>query len=442
MSLPKPKEPKVVWQAMKFAKSIGRHALDHAAPDTIGCIGGSPGLIRRISGNRHGAISVVTALCLVMLLGFVGLAVDLGRMFVVRNELQSAVDACALAAAMELNGQNDAPLRAQLTGQFLAAQNLSNFQSVATILTADKITFSSAVNGPFVAAGSISGASARFVRCAENQSGIATYFLSAVGISKLPLQAQAVAGVQPSQSVCSIPMALCASANPSAATGNFGYAVGDRATLGSTGNNGFFTWANVLGSTTETGLDPYVAAFSSSGSCGALTINGRCIGIKTGVITALDDAWNSRFGLYKSGGSALTPITAAPDLTGYGYRGTEIPAGGAYSNYVGQRVPNRDPYQSRLAGYGDPGNVNRTYGASFRRLLVMPVVDCASGACGNAARPIVGWACVLMLSPKSSNENAEVEFISRADDPAAPCRASGIAGGTNATGPLVATLLQ
>lgn len=434
---------KVAWQAMRLADGIDQSRVPRRnAPDTHGRTSRNAGLIRHLRYDRRGAISLITALSLVMLLGFIGLAVDLGRMFVVRTELQSAVDACALAAALELNGQSDATLRAQLTGQFLAAQNFSNFQSVATVLTADKITFSSSVNGPFMAAGSINGTTARFVRCAESQSGLATYFLSVIGISRLPLQAQAVAGVQPSQSVCSIPMALCASANPSAATGNFGYAVGDRATLGSTGNTGFFTWANVLGSTTETGLDPYVAAFSSSGSCGALTINGRCIGIKTGVIASLDDAWNSRFGLYKSGGSSLTPITAAPDLTGYGYRGTGIPAGGAYSNYLAQRVPNRDAYQSRLSGYGDPGTVNRTYGASFRRLLVMPVVDCASGSCGNAARPIVGWACVLMLSPKSANENAEVEFISRADDPATPCRASGIAGGSNATGPLVATLLQ
>lgn len=403
---------------------------------------GVTGLVLRALRDRRGAISVVTALCLVMLMGFVGLAVDLGRMFVVRTELQTAVDACALSAALELNGQSDAPLRAQLAGQFLALQNRSGFQSAGTVLTADKVTFSGSMNGPFLATASISGATARYVRCTADQPGMVAYFLSAIGISTLPLTAEAIAGVQPSQSVCSVPMTLCRSSNPSAASGNFGYAVGDRAVLGATGNSGFFTWANVLGSTTESGLEPYVQAFSGSGSCGALTANDRCIGIKTGVIAALDDAWNSRFGLYKSGGSSLTPSTAAPDLTGYGYRGTGVPAGGAFGNYLSQRVPNRDPYQSTLPGYSAPGTVNRTYGASFRRLSVMPVVDCGSAACGNDARPIVGWACVLLLSPKSSSENAEVEFVSRADDRATPCRASGVAGGANATGPLVATLVR
>ena len=399
-------------------------------------------VLRALLCDQRGAISVVTALSLVMLLGFVGLAVDLGRMFVVRTELQTAVDACALSAALELNGQSDAPLRAQLAGQFLALQNASNFQATGTVLAADQVTFGTTMNGPFLAAGSISGATARYVRCAANPPGLVALFLGAVGISTLPLTAEAVAGVQPSQSVCSVPMTLCRSSNPGAASGNFGYAVGDRATLGATGNTGFFTWANVLGSTTESGLDPYVQSFAGSGSCGALTANDRCIGIKTGVISALDDAWNSRFGLYKSGGSSLTATTSAPDLTGYGYRGTGIPAGGAYDNYLSQRVPNRDPYQSTLPGYAAPGTINRTYGASFRRLAVMPVVDCASAACGSGARPIVGWACVLMLSPKTSSENAEVEFVSRADAATTPCRASGIAGGASATGPLVATLVQ
>lgn len=392
--------------------------------------------------DRRGAISIVTALTLIMLLGFVGLAVDVGRMFVVRSELQTAVDACALSAALELNGQSDAPLRAQQAGLFLAAQNKTNFQSAGTTLDTNSVTFGTSLNGPFLTASSISGASARYVRCAESRPGIVAYFLSVIGIPTMPLAAEAIAGVQPSQSVCSVPVTLCRSSNTHAGSGNFGYAIGDRAVLGAIGNTGFFTWANVLGSTTEAGLEPYVQAFAGSGNCGALTVNGRCIGIKTGVISSLDDAWNARFGLYKNGGSALSPTSAPPDLAGYGYRGTSIPAGGAYLDYLSQRVPNRSPYQSSLPGYAPPGTVNRTYGASFRRLAVMPVVDCAATTCGNGARPIVGWACVLMLSPKTSSENAEVEFVSRADDPATPCRASGIAGGASATGPLVATLVQ
>jgi hypothetical protein len=399
-------------------------------------------LLRQLRRDRRGAISVVTALTLVMLLGFVGLAIDTGRMLAIRTELQTAVDACALAGALELNGQADATDRALSAATFLAAANRNNFQSATTALTSSQITFSTVPGGPFLTSGGLSGSAARYVRCAADLPGVATYFLSAIGIRTMPTKASAVAGVQPAQAVCSIPMALCKSSNAQAANGNFGYAVGDRAILGGTGNTGFFTWANVSGTISGSGLDPYLQAFVGFGTCGATTANGRCIDIKTGVVSALDDGWNARFGVYKQGGSGLSPTSAIPDLSGYGYRGAGIPAGGAYSDYLSRRVPARDPFQGRISGYSVSTDVNRTYGAPFRRLAVMPVLDCAASTCGSGARPVVGWACVLLLSPKASNENAEAEFVARADDPATPCRASGIAGGAGATGPLVAALVQ
>jgi Flp pilus assembly protein TadG len=52
--------------------------------------------------NRHGASAVIIAICLVMLLGFVALAIDMGHLYVARNELQNAADAGALAGASEL----------------------------------------------------------------------------------------------------------------------------------------------------------------------------------------------------------------------------------------------------------------------------------------------------------------------------------------------------
>ena len=65
-----------------------------------------------ISLNDHfprkesGAVAVIVALSLVALTGFVGLALDLGKLFVAKTELQNSADACALAAARELTGAN------------------------------------------------------------------------------------------------------------------------------------------------------------------------------------------------------------------------------------------------------------------------------------------------------------------------------------------------
>lgn len=49
--------------------------------------------------RQRGAVAVMTALCLTVLIGTTALAVDLGRAWVVRNELQNAADAAALAGA-------------------------------------------------------------------------------------------------------------------------------------------------------------------------------------------------------------------------------------------------------------------------------------------------------------------------------------------------------
>jgi hypothetical protein len=52
--------------------------------------------------DRKGATAVVVALCLVVLIGFVALAVDVGYMMTTRNELQNVADAAALAGARTL----------------------------------------------------------------------------------------------------------------------------------------------------------------------------------------------------------------------------------------------------------------------------------------------------------------------------------------------------
>lgn len=52
--------------------------------------------------NQKGMTLVYVAICIVILCGFLGLAVDLGHMQVVRGELQNAADAAALAGAGRL----------------------------------------------------------------------------------------------------------------------------------------------------------------------------------------------------------------------------------------------------------------------------------------------------------------------------------------------------
>ncbi len=57
--------------------------------------------------DQKGAVAVIVAVCLVVFVGFTALAVDVGHLYVVRNELQNAADAGALAGARCLFCQED-----------------------------------------------------------------------------------------------------------------------------------------------------------------------------------------------------------------------------------------------------------------------------------------------------------------------------------------------
>lgn len=58
-----------------------------------------------IRRRQRGAYIVTAAFLLLFLLGFMGIAFDFGHLFVVKTELQTAMDSCALAAAQELDSQ-------------------------------------------------------------------------------------------------------------------------------------------------------------------------------------------------------------------------------------------------------------------------------------------------------------------------------------------------
>lgn len=61
----------------------------------------NPELLKAKNGER-GAVVIIVAICLTMFIGFAALAIDIGHLYVVKNELQNAADAGALAGARVL----------------------------------------------------------------------------------------------------------------------------------------------------------------------------------------------------------------------------------------------------------------------------------------------------------------------------------------------------
>ncbi len=99
-------------------------------------------MMRRLLREERGASAVIIVLCLVVLLGFVALAVDTGYMYTVRGQAQTAADAAALAAVRALQNCNAGSQ--DRAAAVTAAQNvtvLNKVDGASLALDAADITF-------------------------------------------------------------------------------------------------------------------------------------------------------------------------------------------------------------------------------------------------------------------------------------------------------------
>ncbi len=92
--------------------------------------------IRR-SPRRDAAVVPIVAVCLVGLLGFVALAIDIGMMVVARTQCQNAADIAALAGARTLDGSIGNNVPAAVAE---ATQSAQNNLVLNTPITAAQVT--------------------------------------------------------------------------------------------------------------------------------------------------------------------------------------------------------------------------------------------------------------------------------------------------------------
>lgn len=182
------------------------------------------------SGHRQsGAVIITVALVLLFLLGFMGIALDFGRLFIVKTELQTALDSCALSAAQELDGASDALTRATSAGKTAADLNKINFQGEATGIAQAEVVFSDSLIGTYSHTFT-PVANARYVKCLHTRSGIAPWILHALSAfsgnstygASQSVAAVAVATRAPSQTNCLVPVGVC----QRSATPGWGFARG------------------------------------------------------------------------------------------------------------------------------------------------------------------------------------------------------------------------
>jgi hypothetical protein len=420
--------------------------------------------------HERGAVIVTVAMTLLFLLGFMGVALDFGRLFIVKTELQTAMDSCALAAAKELDGQADSLTRATSAGITAGNLNRVDLQSASwrgngQITDADIIFRDSAYN-PTTAA-----ANARYVQCRHTQPGVQMWLLHAMRAFAGPsaptpstqnVLALAVARRAPGQSACPLPIALRPKGGGTAP--DFGFVPGEWIKLITNQNafaGGEIGWVNLDGSNSASGTIAQM-----NGYCGVTA--DQELGTP-GVQTAVAEVWNSRFGIYKNNVTlSLADPNSLPDFTGYAYTIKNWPSGrNAYNgtpgtgapasaeNFrakrltyascadTGTRVRGADSCESftglslnsfqKLATPGATATDGHKVFGSNRRIVTVPVISTAS--------KVQGFACMLMLQPFSIPQtNVQLEYIGNANEENSPCTSSGYAGG--ATGPQVPVLVQ
>jgi len=391
-------------------------------------------------------VAVSFVILSIVLLGFIGLAVDAGRLYVSKTELQNAADACALAAAAALTGANaDQLTAAENFGIATGTRNLVGMQDVPVTITPDQdVTFSQTLDGAYVTASAATGneLNMHYARCTLTESNIPTVLIQVVNL--LPgqnigagtVRATAVASLEPSISNCALPLAICKDDVEGQPAGTWIKGVlqpGDDI-------QGAFKWIEFPGYERNKDLAGLLAGAGQCDLNSSSTISSH-----PGYIDSMLTAWNTRLGVYRPGGPAAAD--APPDLTGWVYDPTTFPAqANAMPDFLAKRAQDTPKHQA-TADYKLPSPNNWATDAQFqagqdRRLVVGPIVDCPALA-SNGTTNIRGWACYLMLNPVfNPGDTMYLEYRGLAENPSSGCVTSGAPGGPTAGGPKVPTLVQ
>lgn len=405
-------------------------------------------------GKQGGIVAIIVAIALPILIGFAGLALDLGKLFVTKTELQNAADACALSAANELTGVTTQFASAETAGIATGQANKAFFQTAAVSLPANSaVSFSQTLGGTYSTQNSLTGLTSaqaalyKYVKCTATKSNIANWLIQVLNLipgitvaNQQAVAASAVATLAPSQNSCSLlPIGVCNTAVN--ATTPIGTWVAGIIAPGATPTlSGSFRWVDLDGSS---GSASAIAAILSGNVCLAPPSPGVAL-TAFGFKARNREDYNTRFGLAHGSSDGV------PDYTGFSYNPSATPPVAintdVYSDFLSKRTTNT-AYQGPTSGINLAGGTGSTTipitKGSSRRLMVAPVVDCSTMKL-SATSPT--FACLLLLHPMDTKGGASsftmyLEYLGDANKES-PCNQTGLAGSSTSNGPVVSALVQ
>jgi len=160
--------------------------------------------LARRGQRQRGAIAIIVAILLPVMLGFIALAVDISRELVVRNQLQNAADAAALAGAGKLQWTNTSTTWADASSKASAAIGLNSADGQTLSTGTVSVGYWNVTGSPSgmqsttITPGSNDFPAVKVTvsRTAGSNGGpIQTYFAGLIGTSAIDVSATAVATI-------------------------------------------------------------------------------------------------------------------------------------------------------------------------------------------------------------------------------------------------------
>jgi len=320
-------------------------------------------------GNKRGFVVLVTAVSLIVLIGMLGLAVDLGRVYIVKNEAQAFADLAAIAAARHLDGKQAGIDNAK--NEVANSTNGWNFGTQSFAAGIRTVEFATAATGPWFTAPSGSLVGYAFVRVTVTPV-VNLSFLPATGSSYTQtVTARSVAGVVPA----SFPLGGYLPFTPFAhapADPNFGFTIGQEygirwpgnATKGNTCLGDQVSWPTYNFSDTVGGSTRGYFELQSASSIADAILGGKQL-----LPLAVGDVLNMTNGNKQSEENALTT---------------------------------RASYDTDLTNYSPTPGTAPAYFGNGMRLVIMPV---NSGPSGTPQYAVLGFASFLLPMSYPSGGN-------------------------------------
>lgn len=394
--------------------------------------------------RQQGAVAVIIALSLAVLLGIAGLALDGAHTMLNKTRLQTAVDAAALSAAKVLDDTRGDVILAETTARGSFSDNANedgNALLAATFGSGDvDVSFEfSRTLMPFVPGTT----PAQYVRVTATDLRIESWLLPVMGVTDIAVDASAVAGPSTTLGrICNIaPMMVCAGPNPQLDRNApdydpyFGFEPNSLQVLKAGSPNQAMEQGNfqlIRLDDAKGGADAREALAGSFDAC--MTTDAPIETEPGNTVGPVSQGLNTRLNVYtgplSSSQEDYPPdvIVTQPDSR------LELADDGSTILYEGNPVTEGSDipysYDDYAADVANPASSKLSNGVAGRRVMAMPVGVCGDEA-GQSQIPFATVLCFYLIQEVNQGEDPDVFGQFTPDG----CRVTGTAGPDPVTGP-------